>query len=484
MSLSSAARTTAATLARRSRTSRPVLSAVAASSPSTSASPSAQPHLSSASPSTTSQQVRCKTTRAAPDVLDLDLLTPDEQRRAKHEPPEALPAVARSDPTLYHTLLPAPTSALASLRARLGFDSTDKDIIPQLRVALTHPTWVELRDKILDDEKQNKQLGSALLESLQASRDSPGLQSHAQLAVLGNALGGILSSEHLHLQYPNLPTRTIKAALSSYMGPGTLADVAVELGMGAKGLAKWDPRAQQAPKHKSTRTTYHSKDVLADAMRACLGLIFQKKGLAALRHFIHSHFLSRMPLPPADYGPSTGSAAASSSHPLAPLLKFNNPKQSLSMTLQKHGHERPQSRLIAETGRLTQAPVFGVGVYSGRRKVGEGWGSAIRMAEYRAAEDALRRLYLRQSPPLSFEETPSAMLDEELRPRDQDVNEEYAEDDDDADDVVAPSSLGRDVWSVGEESSLSESANSSTRSAIRFKPRVLGESEIAFGNKG
>jgi large subunit ribosomal protein L44 len=53
--------------------------------------------------------------------------------------------------------------------------------------------------------------------------------------------------------------------------------------------------------------------------------------------------------------------------------------------LQRYNLEKPQSRLIAETGRLSQNAVFGVGVYSGSRKVGEGWGSAIRMAEYRVS---------------------------------------------------------------------------------------------------
>lgn len=71
---------------------------------------------------------------------------------------------------------------------------------------------------------------------------------------------------------------------------------------------------------------------------------------------------------------------------------------------------------MKETGRFSAAPVFVVGIYSGRDKLGEGFGSSLNMAEFRvrilspvpsdrpltqfqAAEDALQRLYLTRTPP-------------------------------------------------------------------------------------
>jgi large subunit ribosomal protein L44 len=54
--------------------------------------------------------------------------------------------------------------------------------------------------------------------------------------------------------------------------------------------------------------------------------------------------------------------------------------------------------LLKETGRLSISPVFVVGVYSGADKLGEGFGSSLKMAEFRAAEDALLRLYLTRTP--------------------------------------------------------------------------------------
>lgn len=188
----------------------------------------------------------------------------------------AVPPVALNDPHLFHSLTPAPASVLASLVARLGLSPANDAAIEQLRVALTHPSWAELRDSNLDNAKANEQLGEVLRESLEASRAAQGLQSNGQLATLGNSLLGLLASEHLHLQYPNLPTRVFKAALSSHVGPGTLVDVAVELGLGAKGVAKWDTNTT-VTRTRGDHRPASSKDILAQAMRACVGLIFQNK---------------------------------------------------------------------------------------------------------------------------------------------------------------------------------------------------------------
>lgn len=99
------------------------------------------------------------------------------------------------------------------------------------------------------------------------------------------------------------------------------------------------------------------------------------QGFAAARTFVHDTFLTRQ----AD---------------ITSLLKFSNPKYTLSATLAKYNRPAPVTRLIAETGRLSIAPIFVTGVYSDRSKLGEGYGSSLQMAEYRACEDALRRIYL------------------------------------------------------------------------------------------
>jgi large subunit ribosomal protein L44 len=76
------------------------------------------------------------------------------------------------------------------------------------------------------------------------------------------------------------------------------------------------------------------------------------------------------------------------------LLKFNNPKLVLHSTIRKYGREPVVSRLLKETGRASLSPIFIVGVFSGSQKLGEGFGSSLKMADFRASEDALRRLYM------------------------------------------------------------------------------------------
>lgn len=60
---------------------------------------------------------------------------------------------------------------------------------------------------------------------------------------------------------------------------------------------------------------------------------------------------------------------------------------ALSLTVSKFGRERPISRLLKETGRLSNSPMFVVGIYSGADKLGEGFGTSLKMAEYRVRED-------------------------------------------------------------------------------------------------
>ena len=115
------------------------------------------------------------------------------------------------------------------------------------------------------------------------------------------------------------------------------------------------------------------------------------------------------------------------------MIKFRDPKKALAEMVEKFNRERPKSRqalrslifcrlfanflyrLLKETGRYSNSPVFVVGIYTGPDQLGEGFGSSLKMAEYRvryllssvfciflsaakAAEDALHRVYLTLTP--------------------------------------------------------------------------------------
>ncbi|KAF9245226.1 ribonuclease III domain-containing protein [Melanogaster broomeanus] len=201
---------------------------------------------------------------------------------------------------------------------------------------------------------------------------SPTPPTNADLASLGNALMGLFASEHLHASYPHLPTRVLKAAVSAHVGPLTCASVAHE--MGAAALLRW----YRQPMTPTSPALLHS-DALASIPRALTALVYQERSLSSARKFVHSFFLGRQ----VD---------------LRAMLKFQDPKRALMETVAKFGRERPKSRLLKETGRFSNSPIFVVGIYSGADKLGEGFGSSLKMAEYRAAEDALHRLYLTRTP--------------------------------------------------------------------------------------
>lgn len=105
-------------------------------------------------------------------------------------------------------------------------------------------------------------------------------------------------------------------------------------------------------------------DALASIPRSLTALIYQKHSLPYARKFVHSYFLARQ----VD---------------LRAMLKFLDPKKALKEMVYRFGREPPKSRLLKETGRFTNSPVFVVGVFSGADKLGEGFGSSLKMAEFR-----------------------------------------------------------------------------------------------------
>ncbi|KDN38695.1 ribonuclease III [Tilletiaria anomala UBC 951] len=306
-------------------------------------------------------------------------------------PAGSLPPFARRHPQLYAAIQPPPNAALAALAARLrliGPSSSKEEQERRIRLvaqACTHPSFAQVLQRARDAQRKLERPGAESSVAIESD-----VQHNAQLEALGNSLLGLLGSEALHLKYPHLPTRVLKAALSAYVGSNTTADVGGELGLAAPGMIRWDrgEEGEQMPRKTSpskpaeegrSSPVVSSKDARSSSVKALIGLIYQENGIDAVKDLLHTRFLSR-------------------TVDLAGMLKFEDPKRVLSNTCLKYGRERPQSRMIAETGRLSNTPLFVIGVYSGELKLGEGFGSSIRMAEFRAAEDALRRLYLAQAP--------------------------------------------------------------------------------------
>ncbi|KAG6909043.1 hypothetical protein DXG01_002318 [Tephrocybe rancida] len=248
-------------------------------------------------------------------------------------------------PETWASIQPAPPSALSAFAHRIGLGTVLSTPETVLRIC-THSSFRSLQMQLAPHERK--------------------AETNAQLAPLGNALLGLFASEFVHAAYPHLPTRVFKAAVSAHVGTLTCASVAQE--MGAAPLLRW---------HRSDDINH--SDALASVSRSITALIYEKRSLLSARQFAHSYFLSR-------------------DIDLRGMIKFRHPKKALLEMVKKLDREPPKSRLLKETGRFSNSPVFVVGIYSGADQLGEGFGSSLNMAEFRAAEDALHRVYLTRVP--------------------------------------------------------------------------------------
>ncbi|KAF8892094.1 ribonuclease III domain-containing protein [Infundibulicybe gibba] len=283
---------------------------------------------------------------ASVSTANLAKFPPKEALFVRREVPKA-----PFSPETWASLQSSPPSALSAFAHRIGLASVleTPDIVQQ---ACTHPSFHTIHRQLLPHQ--------------------PLPATNAQLAPLGNALMGLFASEYLHASYPYLPTRVLKAAVTAHVGPLTSASVAQE--MGATSLLRW----HRSPNTPSRPALLHS-EALSSIPRAITALIYQKRSLLSARQFVHSFFLGR-------------------EIDLRGMIKFRDPKKALLEMVAKFDRERPQSRLLKETGRFSNSPVFVVGIFSGSDQLGEGFGSSLKMAEFRAAEDALHRVYLTRTP--------------------------------------------------------------------------------------
>ncbi|KAL8782937.1 MAG: hypothetical protein Q9213_004993 [Squamulea squamosa] len=266
--------------------------------------------------------------------------------------------------------------------------------------------------------------------------------NNTSLAILGRDLYGYYTSEAILCRYPRLPTAVVFAAMSAYVGPKTLTQITKEWGVelvaepggevdpgylqcrredsmlkrrhsptsdedptaalekGQPSIAGGNrPNAEQkswrrgvssmtvyddefgelvkgstpGPKVKDATTTV--EDACARFVQAVMGAVYLHRGKHAAKMFFKEHILSRH----LDIGR---------------MFEFKQPTRDLSRLCAREGFESPVARILSETGRLSRHPVFIVGVFAGREKLGEGAGSSLNEARIRAAVGALKGWYL------------------------------------------------------------------------------------------
>ncbi|KZT27858.1 60S ribosomal protein L3 [Neolentinus lepideus HHB14362 ss-1] len=267
-------------------------------------------------------------------------------------PPDAIHNPRTFEPDTYAALQPPPASSLSALAHRLGLGLILSPT--EVQQACTHSSFVSFYQKHYPKE--------------------PKPASNANLASLGNSLLGLFASEYVGASYPYMPTNIMKAVVSGYVGSKTCAAIASEIG--AAPLLRW----HRTPPTPLSPAPLLLHDALSSISRSIIALVYQHRSLPVTRQFVHDLFLSR----------EVDTRA---------MFKFRDPKKALKLLVDKFNRERPISRLLSETGRFSNSPVFVVGIYTGADQLGEGFGTSLKMAEFRAAEDALLRVFLTRTPP-------------------------------------------------------------------------------------
>ncbi|KAL8870497.1 MAG: hypothetical protein Q9174_003474 [Haloplaca sp. 1 TL-2023] len=268
--------------------------------------------------------------------------------------------------------------------------------------------------------------------------------NNTSLANLGRDLYSYYTSESILCRYPRLPTAVVFAAMSAYVGPRTLAQITKEWGVElvaepggevdpgylqckrhdsmllgkispfsdedpAATVQKWQPKIVGVNRPNPERQTWRRgvssmtvyddefgdlvpskpsrgsiakgkitttvEDACARFVQAIMGAVYLHRGKQAAKMFFKEHILSRH----LDVGS---------------MFDFKQPTRDLSKLCAREGFESPVARILSETGRLSRHPVFVVGVFAGREKLGEGSGSSLNEARQRAAVGALKGWYL------------------------------------------------------------------------------------------
>jgi dsRNA-specific ribonuclease len=196
---------------------------------------------------------------------------------------------------------------------------------------------------------------STFLEAISHTSYDDGkfVQAQAELRRLGEDGVKEIVTEHFVKKWPNMPQKHLESIISAYIGPVAMISVGKNLGV-----------------HHVVRMS--GKDATMDLVtlgctHALLGSIHKTMGKEALKSFVSGRITSR-------------------ALNLEPHLQFDSPRLALKQVLRDTRKPKMEIRLLRETGRATHSPTFVVGVYSGAEKLGEGYGTSIRMAETRVCK--------------------------------------------------------------------------------------------------
>jgi ribonuclease-3 len=136
---------------------------------------------------------------------------------------------------------------MEALAARLGWRVSDGELLAR---SLAHRSWVA---------------------------ETPGSESNERLEFLGDAVLGLIVTDHLFLTYPTLPEGELAKVRASVVNSAALAEVAADLDVG-DALLLGKGEGQSGGREKPS--------ILADAMEALIGAVYLDGGWDAAAELV------------------------------------------------------------------------------------------------------------------------------------------------------------------------------------------------------
>lgn len=196
------------------------------------------------------------------------------------------------------------------------------------------------------------------------ANETPGVhESNQRLEFLGDAVLGLIISQHCYEQFPDWPEGDLSKLRAAVVCAPALARCARALGMGEV-LLLGRGEAGTGGRDRDSN--------LADAFEAVVGALYLDGGLESARSFVLRAL-----------APELAAVRAGQ--------RASDYKTQLQEHLQRFSAESPSYRLVSEEGP-DHAKTFTMAVYWGGRTLGRGAGHSKKEAEQEAARQALAAL--------------------------------------------------------------------------------------------
>jgi ribonuclease-3 len=189
------------------------------------------------------------------------------------------------------------------------------------------------------------------------------IQSNERLEFLGDAVLGFITAEHLFSHFPDKDEGFLTRLRAKLVNGKALAQYAGEIKLGSLILMSKNMVQEQGRQNRT---------ILADAFEALIGAIYLDLGLESARFFIHRTMLEHVDLTEL-------------------AQQYDNFKSLLLEFAQARGWPQPVYRVVSEEGP-SHAKVFTVDAMLRGEACGRGRGGSKKLAEQRAAREALKFL--------------------------------------------------------------------------------------------